>query len=367
MALFSDVKIGMTDDANYISRYRCQLLSEKDYYPFGMEMSTRSWVNETYRYGYGGKELDDEVTGGGNQLDFGERFFDPRVSRFLSVDPEMTIYPGSSPCVFVRDNPILRVDPTGKWDIEAHIFDRSKFGYGIAIVKDRFGKEVFRFKVRAEGTGAKGDVQKGSDPLKEDSNTPTGVYTIADQGTWISPVGIKAREAYGKNKRLALTGKSGQIIESGRSDIRIHGGRQEFWKDTDNDGKKELVPSDNPELKKTHGCLRAYNSDVRRLKEITDQVTAKDAEDKPGVLTVKEDLIAVQGKYYVNDDLDSWRKLDHALRIQYESIRDKAMKEYDKTSDSRKFLKVTDEAAAKMTDDQRKAAQDVVNKSIQEN
>ncbi len=40
-----------------------------------------------YRYGFNGKEGDDEIKGDDNQQDYGMRIYDPRVGRFLSVDP----------------------------------------------------------------------------------------------------------------------------------------------------------------------------------------------------------------------------------------------------------------------------------------
>ena len=42
---------------------------------------------ELYRYGFNGKENDNEVKGGGNQQDYGERIYNLRLGRFLSVDP----------------------------------------------------------------------------------------------------------------------------------------------------------------------------------------------------------------------------------------------------------------------------------------
>ncbi len=46
-----------------------------------------------YRYGFNGKENDNEVKGSGNQQDYGMRIYDPRVGRFLSVDPMTKNYP----------------------------------------------------------------------------------------------------------------------------------------------------------------------------------------------------------------------------------------------------------------------------------
>jgi RHS repeat-associated protein len=46
-----------------------------------------------YRYGFNGKENDNEVKGEGNQQDYGMRIYDPRLGRFLSVDPITDEYP----------------------------------------------------------------------------------------------------------------------------------------------------------------------------------------------------------------------------------------------------------------------------------
>ncbi|WPQ66307.1 RHS repeat-associated core domain-containing protein [Chitinophaga sancti] len=53
-----------------------------------------------YRYGFNGKENDNEVKGEGNQLDFGARGYDPRIGKFLSVDPLVEKYSSVSPYTF---------------------------------------------------------------------------------------------------------------------------------------------------------------------------------------------------------------------------------------------------------------------------
>lgn len=45
-----------------------------------------------YRYGFNGKENDNEVKGAGNQQDYGLRVSDPRLGRFLSMDPLTMIF-----------------------------------------------------------------------------------------------------------------------------------------------------------------------------------------------------------------------------------------------------------------------------------
>jgi RHS repeat-associated protein len=53
----------------------------------GDDGSGSSSLNGGYRYGFNGKGNDNEVKGIGNQQDYGMRIYDPRLGRFLSVDP----------------------------------------------------------------------------------------------------------------------------------------------------------------------------------------------------------------------------------------------------------------------------------------
>src|SRR5690554_1271658 len=46
-----------------------------------------------YRYGFNSMERDDEIKGKGNSYDFGARMYDPRVGRWLSVDPKAALLP----------------------------------------------------------------------------------------------------------------------------------------------------------------------------------------------------------------------------------------------------------------------------------
>ena len=67
-----------------------------------------------YRYGFNGKENDNEVKGSGNSIDFGARIYDSRVGRWLSVDPLQSKYPDLSPYNFAGNSQITFYDPNGK-------------------------------------------------------------------------------------------------------------------------------------------------------------------------------------------------------------------------------------------------------------
>jgi RHS repeat-associated protein len=66
-----------------------------------------------YRYGFNGKENDNEVKGEGNQQDYGMRIYDPRLGRFLSEDPITKDYPELTPYQFASNTPIMAIDLDG--------------------------------------------------------------------------------------------------------------------------------------------------------------------------------------------------------------------------------------------------------------
>jgi RHS repeat-associated protein len=76
-----------------------------------------------YRYGFNGKEQDDEVhSSAGTSYDYGERIYDPRIGRFLSVDPFFAKYPELSTYQFASNRPIDGVDLDGLEYATFHIF-----------------------------------------------------------------------------------------------------------------------------------------------------------------------------------------------------------------------------------------------------
>ncbi len=73
-----------------------------------------------YRYGFNGKENDNEVKQDangnniiGSQQDYGMRIYDPRLGKFLSVDPLTDKYPELTPYQFASNRPIDGVDLDG--------------------------------------------------------------------------------------------------------------------------------------------------------------------------------------------------------------------------------------------------------------
>ena len=115
MVTISDKKIGVDNNSDgTIDYYTADVVTASDYYPFGMQMPGRKFAaNGTYRYGFNGKENDNEVKGEGNQQDYGMRIYDPRLGRFLSVDPIAKQYPELTPYQFASNRPIDGIDMDG--------------------------------------------------------------------------------------------------------------------------------------------------------------------------------------------------------------------------------------------------------------
>ncbi len=86
------------------------------YCTFGSPMPTRSWndPNAKYKYGFNGKEKDNEVNVDGGDYDYGARIYDSRLGRWLSLDPLQAKFSNVSAYNFSLNTPIMMKDPDGK-------------------------------------------------------------------------------------------------------------------------------------------------------------------------------------------------------------------------------------------------------------
>src|SRR5690606_2499895 len=95
-----------------VDSYDGRVVEARDYYPFGLQMPGRVYVEhwaET-REGYTGHELDAET----GMYYAGARYYMPALGRWTSVDPLADEFPSWSPYNYVMNNPLSLVDPTGK-------------------------------------------------------------------------------------------------------------------------------------------------------------------------------------------------------------------------------------------------------------
>jgi RHS repeat-associated protein len=87
-----------------------------------------------YRFGFNGKENDNDVKGEGNQQDYGMRIYDPRLGRFLSTDPITDEYPELTPYQFASNTPIQAIDLDGLEGFVATGMPMGSSGHGHGMI-----------------------------------------------------------------------------------------------------------------------------------------------------------------------------------------------------------------------------------------
>lgn len=95
----------------------------------------QSW--NASRYGFQGQESDNEIKGNGNSVNFKYRVHDPRLGRFLSIDPLYKDYPWNSPYAFSENKVIRYVELEGleikdPFDKNASIWEKATIGKTIS-------------------------------------------------------------------------------------------------------------------------------------------------------------------------------------------------------------------------------------------
>jgi RHS repeat-associated protein len=129
LATISDKKIG-NDSSGVVNYYTSEVLLQNDYYPFGMLQPARKYnAGDLYRYGFSGKENDNEIKADGNQQDYGSRIYDPRVGKFLSVDPISSSYPWNSPYSYAEGDVLRAIDLDGLEKVIVHTVSFAPWNY----------------------------------------------------------------------------------------------------------------------------------------------------------------------------------------------------------------------------------------------
>lgn len=82
--------------------------------------SSSEKVRRSYVYGFQGQETDDEIKGDGNSVAFKYRIHDPRLNRFLSLDPLAPDYSWNSPYAFSENSLIAFIELEGLEKFSIH-------------------------------------------------------------------------------------------------------------------------------------------------------------------------------------------------------------------------------------------------------
>jgi RHS repeat-associated protein len=218
--------------------------SYDDFYPFGMTMDGRSGNigSGDARYKYTTKERDAES---GYDY-FGARYYDARIGRWLSPDADMRWVVGWGPYSYVKDSPLLRIDPDGNSDIKYYLASQ------LLILYSSDGKELGRWRAGNNADShSKGGLKSSHLPYGKyffkDKTKPTLHYNDDDtENGQFGPNGIFELKDFVDSKGIPHT----QVgVHSGRLNKgRPFPGRQswEYW---------------------THGCIRTTDAAMEKIRD----------------------------------------------------------------------------------------------------
>lgn len=189
-------------------------------------MPNRHASTADYRYGFNNTEKDDEVKGEGDSYDYEKRFYDPRVGRFLSLDPLSKKFPWYSPYQFAGNKPVNsrdldgeeeaivileRFDDDGKAVLSVtrngNVMNNSNGGQLNLIFMDKNGHTDSKLiqNLQKYDSTIRSIVAGNETSALHDKNTPTYEYSLT-----ISQDGIKTSSAKVFNVDNQIIGENGQ-------------------------------------------------------------------------------------------------------------------------------------------------------------
>ncbi|WP_299242516.1 RHS repeat-associated core domain-containing protein [uncultured Aquimarina sp.] len=187
-------------DTENLATFTPDVLTYNDYYPFGMLLTNRNGNSSEYRYGFQGQELDNEIKGEGNSVNYKYRMHDPRIGRFFAVDPLSYQYPHNSPYAFSENNVIAHVELEGLEKGELKIMNG-----------DRKIAKITWKKIYKVANDSKGAVLDGGQNIINSEEFQTNLllpYVFGKNTIYIDKLPIEeASEGKMKRNKIALSSK----------------------------------------------------------------------------------------------------------------------------------------------------------------
>lgn len=206
LAVVTDRKKTITDNGTLV--YSPDIINYADYSPYGVRLDGRFHVGtEAYRYGYQGSEMDNEIKNDGNSYTTMNRILDPRIGRWLTIDPVTD--PSSSPYNSMDNNPVRFNDVLGLYtEKQARRMDRraERHGFSGRAFYDSDKKEwgVVFTKNNEEGTWMKTQYRGKFNGFKHGGNLAKAGFT-----RW--QVGIGDLEAVDEETYYGTSGDFNQV------------------------------------------------------------------------------------------------------------------------------------------------------------
>jgi RHS repeat-associated protein len=197
----SDRKLQISAGGITVDYYTADVVSATDNYVFGMTMPGRNYQSDKYRYGFNGKEKDKDISEG--DLDFGERIYDGRIARFLSIDKYTNKLPYYSPYLYAGNKPILCIDKDGNIEVIVTLYQRGIDG---TIVK--VGECTTTIKTIEDAKG-----------IERDAYRINVLYEINETSRQINPQTVESTYEY---KLISVLADGNTGLDSDEQDKRDH-------------------------------------------------------------------------------------------------------------------------------------------------
>ena len=251
-----------------------------------------------YQYGFNGKEKDDETKGAGNEYEY--RTYDPRIGKFLSIDPLAASYPWNSPYAFAENRMIDGFDLEGlEWrqrtDNDGKAIEGEKGGYDWdGYNKDGTAPEgaVPAAAHAFESNGNKflrvynsnPDTKVGTETLKEANSAGTVELPVTSRdgsnGSFLSgKIGYKIY-LYSGNDHYGTPGVIANAMNSAIEYSMSHPGEYVGFGDFSTSAGKTLPPHKSHKEgtqfdwviwdAKGHNIFSSETKDIQRIQDFTD-------------------------------------------------------------------------------------------------
>ena len=186
---FSISGVGMETQYPFENIYTADVVSYSDFSPYGVQLDNRHGEesDRKVKYGYQGSEMDDEIKGEGNSYVTEYRLLDPRIGRWISIDP--VLHPWQSPYASMNNNPIWFNDADGqKGDKNGSNVDRKTRKEYNKLRKE--GEKLSKQSLKAAKNELKSINGEGEIVSWTDKNKLKHYNVKADDGSYIaSPEG----------------------------------------------------------------------------------------------------------------------------------------------------------------------------------
>lgn len=145
-----------------------------------------------YRYGFQNQEMDDEIKGEGNSINFEYRMHDPRIGRFFAVDPLEKEYPHYSPYAFSGNRVIDMIELEGL-EPASYLLKRSNAGKSFIAVSHANGQanKVFYWKVKTSSNAVWWEKTKWYEPKPKPTPVPSQPSQSLEDAHWASAVALE--------------------------------------------------------------------------------------------------------------------------------------------------------------------------------